>query len=128
MEIRIDRKGNNLGTIGWLAKGLESGELKISEGSMKKNDHHGLWLSGGGVNQFLAAFNQYDHKAYDHYADAFKYETANYDDRGPWFTDAAWEVLMTIAQQWCDQCNQVIEDESAPKFTISRVEVHEVTT
>ncbi len=120
MEIKITKNGNNLGTIGWLAKRIETKEVSFSEGSLKGNGHHGLWLNGPkGLSQFLGAFNQYDSNSYEDP----RYEVAFMPgDREPIWTDAAWTVLIEIAQAWCDDCNEYIENETPVEFKILRVE------
>ena len=61
MEIKIAKNGWNIGTIGWLADGLESGKLTLTEGNLKSNGNHGLWLQGpDGLSQYLAAYNYYN--------------------------------------------------------------------
>jgi len=119
MEINIVKKGHNVGTIGWLAKGLDDGSLALNEDTLKSNGHHGLWLDGPGLSQFLAAFNQLglDGNDFVHYAIA-----CDLTDRQTLWTNAAWGVLMDIAQQWCDQCNEAIENEDAVEIKINRVE------
>ena len=119
MEIKIKQIGTAQGTVGWLSAGLGSGNLKLGEGKLTRNGNHGLWLKGGGVSQFLGAFNQYgipsDEQCacYDHCSD---------EDRDQMWSDAAWGVLMTIADHWCALCNEAIEAESVPTLTITRVE------
>ena len=122
MELKIKKIGVAKGTIGWLAKGLESGTLTIIEGTMKNSEHHGLWLKGpDGLSQFLGGFNQYNLDPQD--GNFQKYDKAEeYSDRHGLWTDAAWKSLMQIAETWCDECNQLIEDEEPIEIKIIRVE------
>lgn len=122
MELKIKKIGVAKGTIGWLSKGLESGNLTIIEGTLKKTEHHGLWLKcPDGFSQFLAAYNQYGLDACD--GNFQKYDTAdNYQDRLGVWTDAAWKTLMEIAQSWCDECNEIIESEQPVEIKLIRVE------
>ncbi len=124
MQITIKKNGRMQGTIGWLAKKLEKGELFLEEGNLKSNGNHGLWLKDTTNNfaQFLAAFNQYGVKGHD--CVDIKYDIANeYEDREQCWTDAAWKVLMEIAQEWCDEMNEIIDSEEEPSIKIVRVEM-----
>lgn len=122
MEIEVKAIGTARGTVGWLAKGLKDGSLIIREGSMKSTGNHGLWLKDkmegidgkkhdGKLSQFLAAFNPYglDHR-YDG-PEYSRYSTADDEDREGLWSDAAWESLMVIARQWCDQMNTALKAE-----------------
>ena len=127
MEINIKKIGITQGTVGYLANGLESGEITIKEGKLKTLGNHGLWLhiqkdGGKQESHFLAAFNQYNLSPGE-YETACTYETANsYEDRDPLWTDAAWRSLMTIAQDWCDTLNEQIDEEPELKIEIKRIE------
>jgi len=105
MEISIKRIGYKIGTIGWLRNGLEDGSIRIDEGTLKSNGHHGLFLTSDPIKQFLAAYDQYN--CGDRVLTAKRYEPAQPEERhrDTLLTDAAWEALMDIADQWCDQCN-----------------------
>jgi hypothetical protein len=115
MNIPIKSIGYNIGTIGWLAKGLESGTLKLEEGKLKSNGNHGLWLKGE-REQFLAAFNRFGFTTGDYNLD-IKYNIAgDYpNDRDPIWTNAAWDKLMEIAQKWCDEKNEIRESDKLVK-------------
>lgn len=106
MEIKIKQIGWNKGTVGWLSKGLESGELKLTEGTAKSNGNHGLWLEGSDFKQLLAIYNYWNLSDYE-VADSETYKTVTWEGeiQKPFWTDAAWTSLMDIAQQWCDICN-----------------------
>jgi hypothetical protein len=104
MNINIKSIGYNVGTIGWLAKGLESGSLKLEDGELKSNGNHGLWLKGE-RQQFLAAFNFYGFDRLENFE--IKYEIAEAEQRDPIWTNAAWDKLMEIAQNWCDEQNEI---------------------
>jgi len=121
MEIKIKKIGIAQGTVGFLAAGLTDGTLTLVESTMKSNGNHALWLKGGGVSQFLAAFNQYSLSKMDgdfqHYAPC-----DSTMDRQYWWTDAAWETLRSIARQWCDECNAALEAEEPVKISIVRVQ------
>lgn len=108
MNIQIKSIGYNIGTVGWLKSGLESGSLVISEGKLKSNGNHGLWIKGDNINQFLGAFNVYGFRDWRLDGCIPKYAVANdFADRDPIWTDAAWEKLMEIAQKWCDEQNEI---------------------
>lgn len=111
ITITIKSIGYNVGTIGYLRSALASGKLTLSEGTLKGNGNHGLWLSGE-RNQFLAAFNRYDLRIGD-CANVDSYDTADDSDRDPIWTNAAWTALMEIAQQWCDERNAARAADSA---------------
>lgn len=121
MEISVKRIGSAKGTVGWLAKGLETGALVLEEGRIKGNGHHGLWIKGEGISQFLAAWNVYDLSAHV-LPNAASYHPADAHEREGLWTDAAWESLMSIARQWCDACNEAVSNEAPQDFSIRRVE------
>jgi len=121
MNITIKKIGYNIGTIGWLATGLQNGEITIAEGTMKSNGHHGLWLKAGTRSQFLAAQNQYN-ASHDEFIGASNYHCCDDQERDGIFTDACWAALMEIAQQWCQGLNaERAEDAGAFDFVVSRV-------
>ena len=111
MEINIKRIGYKIGTVGWLAAGLQSGAITITESTLKSNGNHGLWLKatidGKPLSQYLAAYDRYG--VGDELPGARTYETAAQcsgpDDREAIWTDAAWHTLMAIAGDWCEMCN-----------------------
>ena len=122
MDIKIAKKGNAKGTIGWLAKGLENGSLKIEEGAMQRNGNHGLWLKGtDGLSQFLAAYNQYALSPTE-YERANTYELAEMEDNTIGCTEACWESLRKIATAWCEECNAALEQERPIDVKIIRVD------
>ena len=120
MEITIAKKGKLQGTIGWLAEGLGKNDLSFKEGNLKSNNNHGLWLKGPNkLSQFLGAFNQYN--LGNESGDYAKYDLAcEYEDRDGIWSDAAWRVLMEIALAWCDEMNQIIENEEPMEIKIIR--------
>lgn len=111
INIAIKSIGYNVGTIGYLRAGLETSSLRLEEGKLKSNGNHGLWLQGERT-QFLAAFNRHDFTTclnmYGNSIDngASEYAIADFEDRNPIWTNAAWESLMEIAQKWCDERNE----------------------
>ena len=123
MEIKIKAIGFNKGTIGWLKDQLESGKGNLVEGIVKDSHQHGLWFKSDDISQYLAAFDVYDTKEItfgrydisgDHYRDLI-------------WTDAAWGILMDIAQQWCDGMNNVRENDTIDgwKPVMQRVEIRD---
>ena len=125
MEINIKKIGTTLGTIGWLKRGLESGDLFLEEGTLKSNGNHGLWLKSrdGSINQFMAAYNVYGLSYSDGIPSALQYKPAvkREDGLGIW-TDAAWGVIREIAEDWCDQLNSERENDAYDGcFEIKRV-------
>lgn len=120
MEIKVKRIGTTRGTVGWLAKGLASEELRLVESTLKESGNHGLWLKGNSVNQFLGAYNQYNCSPSE-VRNANRYDTAQPEDNTLGCTDACWISLMAIAAQWCEQCNAAIEAEQAIAPAIIRV-------
>lgn len=122
MEVKIKSIGEAKGTVGWLAKGLESGELYLEEGTLSRNGNHGLWLESKTdpkVTTFLAAFNQYGLTASE-CAEANRYTVADDFFQGQWGSDAFWFTLRTIAKQWCDECNAALEADEAIEIKIVR--------
>ena len=136
MEIKIKKMGNARGTVGWLSAGLENGTLKIIESTMKANGNHGLWLKGHdkegreNLSQFLAAYNRYNLSPQE-YTNACSYETVDQNrgecDREGLWSEAAWNTLMSIAEQWCGTMNSALESEEPAKINISRIELQEVS-
>ena len=122
MDIKIAKIGNAKGTIGWLAKGLDSGSLTLSEGAMQRNGNHGLWLKGpDGLSQFLAAYNQYGLSPAE-YDRANTYELAEEEDNSIGCTAACWASLRKIAKSWCDECNAELGTEQPLDIKIVRVD------
>lgn len=123
MQISIKRIGYKVGTVGWLAAGLQSGAITITEGTMQGNGNHGLWLKCASLklSQFLAAFDEYG--VGDELPSAATYAPA--DDlpgnRKPIFTDAAWDVLQQIAADWCEMCNAERETDTPVSIKAVRV-------
>lgn len=110
--IKIKAIGYKAGTVGWLAAGLQNGTIELSEGTLKSNGNHGLWIKSGQVSQLLAARDRYD--VGDQLASARRYEHVDREDRNSIWTDAAWGTLMQIAADWCEQCN-AIRDAGEPE-------------
>lgn len=124
MEIAIKKIGKANGTIGWLAAGLQSGDLYFAEGHAKNGGNHGLWLysKDGKISQCVALFNQYDLTAAE-YAHALRYDVIEPERRHlHTATEACWRALLDIAQQWCDTCNQSTEAEQLPTLRVVRTE------
>jgi len=126
MEITIKKIGNTWGTVGWLAKGLENGTIKISEGK-RKNGKHGLWLSEVKENKkdsyFLAGFDVYDNDGYMGYP--MKYEL--YDGNGEVDalkigTPACNRTLQSITEQWVEEMNETLEKEEEITVKLIRTE------
>ena len=123
MDIKIKKNDWNIGTIGWLSKGLESGEIKISEGTLKSNGNHGLWLTGpDGLRQYLASYNYYNiSDAELRGSEAYTVGCGSSDGDscriGIW-TDAAWEIVQDIAQQWCDECQKIRDNDQSPEIGV----------
>ena len=122
MQISIKKIGEANGTIGWLAAGLESGELELIEAHAKDGGNHGLWLKGQNFNECLAIFNEYNLSEAE-YADALKYSSLSKERRHLSATPACWRVLLDIAEQWCEAVNAASENETAPEIKIIRTEV-----
>ena len=122
MDITIKRNGYKKGSVGWLAAGLDSGELQLSE-AFTTTGHHALWLKGDeSFSQFLGAHNRYG-LTLSEYSKADQYEPASEDDRDPVLTEACWASIMDIAQQWCDQCNESRDNDiSEIAFSVARKE------
>lgn len=123
MEITIKKIGTANGTIGWLAAGLQSGDLYLAEGHAKNGGNHGLWLHSKDkkISQCLAIFNQYDLSAAE-YHKALEYDLIGDEQRHLNATPACWRALLEIAQQWCDECNRSAEAEQLPNLRIVRIE------
>jgi hypothetical protein len=125
MEITIKKMGNTWGTVGWLAKGLENGTIKISEGK-RKNEKHGLWLSETKENKkdsyFLAGFDAYDNEGYMGYP--VQYELYNGDEVNVFKigTPACNRTLQSIAEQWVAEMNENIEKEEEITVKLIRTE------
>jgi hypothetical protein len=126
MEIKIKRIGYKVGTVGWLAAGLQDGSILITEGTLKSNGNHGLWLKVSGnnsVSQFLASFDRFG--VGDELHDAAQYQTADecndHADREAIWTDAAWDTLMAIAADWCEMCNSEREADKPATLKIVHV-------
>lgn len=130
MEIKIKRIGHAKGTIGWLAHGLETGDLYLVEGSLKSNGNHGLWLKSktdNNVSTFLAAFNQFG-LTESECEGSNRYTLSDNYYQGQWGSDAFWSTLQDIAQQWCDDCNAALEVDQPMELKIVRIaEGSEVT-
>lgn len=127
MEITIKKIGKANGTIGWLAVGLASGNIRLEEGHAKNGGNHGLWLkgqksNGEKISQCIAIFNQYDLTEAE-YAQAMIYATIAPEQRHLICTAACWSALLAIAEQWCDACNAEAVAELAPAIKIVRAEV-----
>lgn len=121
MNVVIKRIGYKVGTCGWLAEGLESGEIRLEEGLCQAGDH-GLWLKFGKCQQqFLAGFNQ--HGLQDRsLPGATRYDVIEDErDASPLFTPACLRILMNIAKQWCDQCNEEREEDPPVQISIKRL-------
>lgn len=129
MEIKIKKCGNTRGTIGWLARGLENGSLKITEGK-RKNGKHGLWLTEHGPENkktdewFLAGLDPYDNDGY--MGHPIRYESYGNPDGFHCWTEACGRVLDSIVEQWIDEMNAAIEEEDPIEIKIIRVEKQEV--
>ena len=108
MNITIKKIGYKVGTVGWLAAGLQSGAVAISEGTLRDNGHHGLWLettiNDKPFSQFLAAYDQYS--VGDREPSLRDYRPVGDEYRGTIWTNAAWTTLEAIAQDWCIACNE----------------------
>jgi hypothetical protein len=122
MEIKIKRCGAAKGTTGWLAKGLETGDLYFMEGTLAKNGNHGLWLKSHtdqNSSTLLAAFNQYD-LTESECRGSNRYTPIDDFFQGQWGTDAFWESLQNVARAWCDECNAMIDADKPLEIGIIR--------
>lgn len=129
MDIKIKKVGNAVGTVGWLAKGFADGSITLQEGKMKDSGYHGLWLkcndAPSHASTFLAGFNQFGLSETE-LAGSNKYSISDgYVNGGQWGTDAFWETLENIAQQWCDDCNAVLDEAEPLDIKVVRVEIAE---
>ncbi|MFA4871309.1 MAG: hypothetical protein WC623_24130 [Pedobacter sp.] len=125
MNITVKRIGYNIGTVGWLAQGLEDGSITIFEGVTQQSKHHGLWIESKASKDILAVFNQYGLTAGE-YENADQYCLYDYAEKGGrenLYTPACWETLENIAQQWCDGCNAERERDTSTEVKIRRVEL-----
>lgn len=120
MEIKIPKIGNTVGTIGWLAKGLKSGELFLKEGLIKGSDEHALWLKSkdGKISEYLASRNQFG----DREIDGPGGYRINKTHPWPLYSNACIETLKSIVQDWCNECNKASEAEEALNIKIIRIE------
>jgi hypothetical protein len=127
MEIKIKRIGYKVGTVGWLAAGLQDSSITIIEGTLKSNGNHGLWLKVSGnnpVSQLIAAFDRFG--IGDELRDAAQYQTVDecrdHADREAIWTDAAWGTLMAIAGDWCEMCDADRDADKPATIKIVRAE------
>jgi len=111
MEVKIKRIGNERGTSGWLAKGLENGDIEITEGRLKGSGNHALFIHYKSeekeFSEFLAG---YDHLRIG----STEYTISDGEERqyeNNIWTPAAYKTLLKIAQQWCDMCNAEREND-----------------
>ena len=124
ITINIYNKGQAIGTMGWLLAQFQAENLTIGEYNAK-NGHHGLWLKSkdGSLSQCLAMWDYYS--IGNDIAQEQKYQTMrniNHERDSIW-TDAAWEILMTVAYQWCCWLNEQESQEQgnrAPSLKIIR--------
>lgn len=124
MDIKIAKIGYKVGTVGWLAAGLEDGSLILKEGKMRDGGHHALWLKGPDeLSQFLAAHNQWGATGTDNVPDWNRYAPEYESQFEGIFTDASKRALLNIAQHWCDQCNAERDADEDQSFTVARVGV-----
>ena len=129
MQIIIKKIGYKNGTSGWLAAGLADGTLELSEGRLKSNGNHGLWIKSadGKISACIAAINEYGMDLQDcihagcQLAEMDRYKVVC-DTRPPVFTDAAWSAIEAIAQTWCDECNAERDADGCVRLEIKRVE------
>jgi len=119
MEITIKKIGNTWGTVGWLAKGLENGTLKISEGK-RKNGKHGLWLKDGEDSYFLAGLDPYDNDGYMGYP--VQYEVYYSEDVFSMCTPAGNRTLQSIAKKWVEEMNEILDEEEEITIKLIRTE------
>ena len=132
MEIKIKKIGYKVGTVGWLAKGIEDGSIKIVEGITKLDNKHGLWMkhspketNGKKVyeSMILAVFNPYDLSPRD-FDGAHSFVIAPQegdmwcpgDDIG--CTNACWDTITEITQAWIDHVTEERANDKKTKITI----------
>jgi len=124
--INIKNIGHNVGTVGWLKKGLESSEITIKEGHTKTSHTHGLWLHCGYKQECLALHDPYDlkdsHPEYNRY-DPMRIDSSLGDPgsigRTFGYTDACLKVLHDIASQWCGIKNMERDNDEVMQVVVS---------
>lgn len=127
IKVAIKRVGVRKGTVGWLKSSMEDGSLFLEEGHQSDNGFHGLWLKGEALEPrksiFLAGFNQFGLSTGE-YDKAASYEIADEHFTPRQFSTACWSSIMKIAQIWCNECNEEIENEQPISgVKVTRVEV-----
>ena len=117
--LSIPNTGYKVGTCGWLAKGLQDGSIKIQPGT-SKSGKGGLWLYADGKQDCLAIFNEFDMSDFGLSGQQkFMVVCQEFCSRFP-LTRAAEEYLISAAQEWCDQANELRENDRCkmPKIAI----------
>lgn len=124
IKIKIKNVGMMTGTVGDLVRGLDSGDYFFSEGI--NEGRVGLWMKSkkGGLSQCVAIFNPYKLTGgeicnYDPMRFGLS-QTVDAGDRKIW-TGAAWNAIVRVAQQWCDERNRELEAEQVPDIHLVRV-------
>ena len=81
---------------------------------------HGLWLtSSKGENYLLAIYEICQDRTWKY---LIVKNTRHGNMQGKW-TNAAWRTLMEIAQMWCNERNEELQNETPLKIKLVRVEI-----
>jgi hypothetical protein len=113
MEIKIAKKGNARGTLGWLVRGLEDGTVKLVEGTVQKTNQHCLVMEitddrYTDDRYIIAAYNQYNLIASDGVSGYDSYDITHddiYHTYPTYTTPACRRKISEIARAWCDNLN-----------------------
>lgn len=130
MKVEIKNVGWREFTCGWLAKGLQSGDLRIEQGVTKRGMRPGLWLQWTrGDKQHiecLAVFNPFEFDSPENIHLA-RFQSCGERDT-PWggepdhpWTEAAWRMLDEIGRSWCDAMTAERENDVPVKLTVTCV-------
>lgn len=132
MEIKVKKNGYKVGTSGWLLEQLKSGDLVLSEGITQKDEMHALFLKSKSKDfyRILAALGT---KCYGNPFEKCEYCVNfsktwfvsvhhDFDGKPGYFTQRAWDALIEVAQEWCDELNEERRNDKTIKLKIIRVE------
>jgi len=124
LNIKIKQLGTEIGTVGWLAKGLADGSLGVHQGRTKDGSP-GLWFDypgeAGKRASFILALRDPYGLQDTQYAQEQPIILAPRVHDGCWggdpigCTDACWRSLMEIAEKWIAHQVEKAATDPAPK-------------